>query len=267
VALQAITVVLGALDQALAQISLSLVSGNTDAPGVYEGLDALTDGLTATINGLVKLSNGAAESAGGADQLATGTQDLTDGLNELADGAQDLAQGSADLADGAGQLAQGSEDLAQGTSAQADATRAVGDALSQVDQGVDSAAGGADQLADGAGQLQEEGTQEVLASVVKASKDPALAKAYLAASQSRAADALPYGAPDGAAGRVAYIYTLPGSQESDTASSLAGWGLLAVIAAAAGAVAWRRLHPADAAQPVVEPEPPATDDDWPFRPQ
>ncbi len=267
VALQAITVVLGALDQALAQISLSLVSGNTDAPGVYEGLDALTDGLTATINGLVKLSNGAAESAGGADQLATGTQDLTDGLNELADGDQDLAQGSADLADGAGQLAQGSEDLAQGTSAQADATRAVGDALSQVDQGVDSAAGGADQLADGAGQLQEEGTQEVLASVVKASKDPALAKAYLAASQSRAADALPYGAPDGAAGRVAYIYTLPGSQESDTASSLAGWGLLAVIAAAAGAVAWRRLHPADAAQPVVEPEPPATDDDWPFRPQ
>lgn len=273
IALQAITVALGALDEALTQISLALVSGNTDAPGVYEGLNALTDGLTATINGLVKLSNGAAESAGGANQLTTGTKDLTDGLGDLADGAQDLAQGSADLAEGAGQLAQGSQDLADGTSAQADATRAVGDALTQVDEGVDSAAGGADQLADGAGQLQEEGTEEVLASVVKASKDPALAKAYLAASQARAADALPYGAPDGAAGRVAYIYTLSGSEEPGTASTLAGWGLLLVIAAAAGAVAWRRLHPADAVEPAVAVDQPAgsepttLDNDWPFRPQ
>ena len=282
-ALQGITAALGAVDQALTQISVSLASGNTDAPGVYEGLNALTDGLTATINGLVKLSNGSAQSAGGAEQLTVGSQDLADGLNDLADGAEDLAQGSADLAEGTEELADGGRELAEGTSQQAEATRAVGDALSQVDAGVDSAAGGADQLADGADQLQEQGTAEVLNKVIKASKDPALAKAYLAASQERAADALPYGAPDGAAGRVAYIYTMPGSQQSGTASSLAGWGLLAVIAAAAVAVAWRRLHPVEAAAPAVEaatveappiPDtPPAdlppvgTDDDWPFRPQ
>ena len=82
--------------------------------------------------------------------------------------------------------------------------------------------------------------------MVKASKDPAFARAYLKASEKRAADALPYGAPEGAAGRVSYLYTMPGSGESGTSSSLAGWALLAVIALAAGAVAWRRLHPVEA---------------------
>ena len=44
-------------------------------------------------------------------------------------------------------------------------------------------------------------------------------------------------------GRVAYVYTMPGSGDSRSSTgTLAGWGLLAVIAAAAGAVAWRRLR-------------------------
>lgn len=279
-ALKGITAALSGVDTALGQISVALVSGNTDAPGVYEGLDALTDGLTATIDGLVKLSNGAAESAGGADQLATGTQDLTTGLDDLAQGSTDLARGANDLADGAQQLADGGDALADGTQQQADGTAAAGEALGQVDSGVDSAGQGAEAIADGAGQLQKEGTSQVLKSVVKASKDPAFARAYLAASQRRAADALPYGAPEGAAGRVSYIYTMPGSGETSTGSSLAGWALLAVIALAAGAVAWRRLHPVTAAaaptdvpdeapEEPIEPEPadPARDDDWFFRPE
>ncbi len=254
-ALKGITAALSAIDTALGQISVALVSGNTDVPGLYEGLDALTDGLTATIDGLVKLSNGAAESAGGADQLATGTQDLTTGLDDLAEGSSDLAKGANDLADGAQQLAEGGDALAQGTQQQADGTAAAGDALNQVDSGVNSAGQGAEALSDGAGQLQKEGTSKVLASVVKASKDPAFARAYLAATQKRAADALPYGAPEGAAGRVSYIYTLPASEDSGSSSGLAGWALLAVIATAAGAVAWRRLHPVAAGVgPAFVPE-------------
>ncbi len=286
--LKGIAAALLAVDAALTQISVALVSGNTDAPGVYEGLQALTDGLTATIDGLVKLSNGAAESTGGADELADGTQELSEGLDELADGAQDLSKGTSDLAQGSSDLAEGGNALADGAQQQAAGTAAVGDAIDEVDSGVDDAAGGADALADGAGQLQSQGTAEVLAGIVKASKDPAFAKAYLAASEKRAVDALPYGAPEGAAGRVAYIYTMPGSDESDsTASTLAGWGLLAVIAAAVGAVAWRRLHPVSAdpgpEQPFAPLEavpadlPPGLDepptgppveiqDNWPFRP-
>jgi len=277
-----------AIDAALTQISLALVSGNTDSPGVYEGLQALTDGLTATIDGLVKLANGAAESTGGADELADGTQDLSKGLDELANGAQDLSKGTSDLAQGSNDLAEGGSALADGTQQQAAGTAAVGDALDGVDSAVGDAAGGAGELADGADQLQSQGTAEVLAGIVKASKDPAFAKAYLAASEKRAVDALPYGAPEGAAGRVAYIYTMPGSDEAGgTASTLAGWGLLVVIAAAVGAVAWRRLHPVSPGQgpeqPFAPPEaspadlPPGLDepptgppvdmqDNWPFRP-
>ncbi|MEZ5186504.1 MAG: hypothetical protein R2720_12220 [Candidatus Nanopelagicales bacterium] len=299
--LKGITAALAAIDAGLTQISLALVSGNTDSPGVYEGLTALTDGLTATIDGLVKLSNGAAESTGGADELTSGTQDLSDGLGELADGASDLSKGARDLASGSADLAEGSGQLADGTQQQADGTAAVGGALDEVNTGVNQAVAGVDQLATGANDLQEKGTAEVLAGVVKSSKDPAFAKAYLAASEDRAEDALPYGAPEGAAGRVAYVYTMPGSDDSGgTASQLAAWGLLAVITAAVGAVAWRRLHPvattsadvpfapvseevasaatdvpfSPVAEQTTQPEsftpvradPEALPDDWPFRP-
>jgi len=270
-ALQGITAALGALDAALTQISVALVSGTTDAPGVFEGLTALTDGLTATIDGLVSLSNGAAESAGGADELSTGTQDLTQGLDDLATGSSDLADGADDLANGSADLADGSAALADGTRQQAAGTAAVGDALGQIDEGVDSAAQGADALAQGADQLQSQGTSKILAGVLKASKDPAFARAYLAASESRAADALPYGAPDGAAGRVSYIYTMPGSATGGGAgSTLAAWGLLAVILAAGAAVAWRRLHPllpsGQQPEPFAPPPGDTDDQDWFFRP-
>lgn len=268
--LTGITGVLQALETALNQISVGLVSGSTASPGVYEGLQALTDGLTATINGLVKLSNGAAESVGGARDITAGSQDLTDGLSDLADGADDLADGADDLADGSADLADGTAQLADGSQQQAQGTAAVGDALVQVDEGVSSAGSGAQQLSQGARQLQQQGTQKVLNSVIKASQDPAFAKAYLKASERRAADALPYGAPAGGAGRVAYVYTMTGTQPSSSSGTLAAWGLVAVIVASAIAVAWRRLHPvANTAEspPGPEPEPaPIADNDWLFRP-
>lgn len=284
--LQAITAALAAIDAGLSQVSLALVSGSEDSPGVYEGLQALTDGLTATIDGLVRLSNGTGESAGGAQELTTATGDLSDGLEDLADGATELAQGADDLAAGTSDLARGSESLADGTRQQADGTAAVGGALDQVDVAVNGAAGGADQLADGASQLQEQGTSEALAGVVKSSRNPAFAKAYLASTEARAADALPYGAPEGASGRVAYFYTMPAS-DGGTGGTVAGWGLLAVLLAAVGALGWRRLHPVEGAvsesqpsfAPLVDDDaaghakpldgPPAEADpadDWPFRP-
>lgn len=283
------------LDIALTQISIALVSGNTSSPGVYEGMKALTAGLTATINGLVKLSNGAASSTGGAQVIADGTSDLSSGLDELADGAQKLADGTSDLAAGSQDLAEGTDQLAAGSAAQAEGTSQVGGALTEVSSGVNSAATGASALSEGARQLQKQGTQRVLNQIIKASKDPAFAKAYLKASEARASDALPYGAPDGATGSVAYVYTMSGTQTDNRGGSWAGWGLLALIAIGAGVAAWRRLNPAaaaaaavpapanvaampapaepEAAEPAVEilpdvqPDPePHTDNDWLFRP-
>jgi putative membrane protein len=281
-ALKGIVYALALVEKALTQVSLALVSGNTQSPGVYEGLIQLTAGLSATIDGLIALSDGAGKSTEGADELTDGAEDLTDGLDDLSEGADDLAEGTDDLARGAEDLADGGDALADGTQAQAQGTAAVGDALGQLDEGVDSATSGAAQLARGADQLHRDGTSEVLAGIVDASKDPAKAQAYLAASEDRAGDALPYGAPDGAAGRVAYVYTLQGSDTGDgTASTVAGWALLLVIAVAAGSVAWRRLHPLDGAvaeasappppTPASQPEPfapaePTPEDTWPFGP-
>lgn len=299
--------IFGYLDVALAGISGALVSGTTSPPGIYEGLQALTDGLTATINGLVALSNGAAQSTGGAQLIAQGTQDLSQGLDDLAAGTDELSQGSADLAQGSNdlaegseqlaqgsnELAQGTEQLAQGSAQQADGTAKVGTALNGVTQGVEGARSGAEQVSSGARQLSAKGTQRILDQVVKASRDPAFASAYLKASAARAADALPYGAPEGAQGRVAYVYTLTGTEQDNRTASWASWGLLALFAAGVGAVAWRRLHPAPAVaaaaavpepdspepeaqpepepeaepEPEVEPEPEASsDNDWLFRP-
>ena len=127
----------------------------------------------------------------------------------------------------------------------------------------------------------------MLNKIIKASRDPAFAKAYLQASEDRAADALPYGPPDGAAGRVSYVYTMTGSQTDNRTSAWAGWALVLLMAVGAVVVAWRRLQPVSpgaaaepapvGAEPVFEepaPEPadvvvaaPTTsDNDWLFRP-
>ena len=64
---------------------------------------------------------------------------------------------------------------------------------------------------------------------------------------------------------------MPGSTTSgSTGSTLAAWGLLAVILAAGIAVAWRRLHPAVPAdqpfEPFAPPQSDTDDQDWFFRP-
>lgn len=274
---------LAAVESGLVQVSLALVSGSQTAPGVYEGLVALTDGLTATIAAVVALSNGAAASAGGAQELDDGSQDLSDGLQDLSAGQQELAEGSAelgagatdldaglsDLADGSQQLAQGAQELADGTAAQSEGTEGVGRATSAVDEAVTAAADGASQLSRGTAQLQEQGASAISRRIARASRESAFARAYLRATEQRAADALPYGAPDGAAGRVAYVYTLPGGEAPGGVSgALARWGLFVVVAAALAATVWRRLgtagRPAGEADTSFAPAPDEVVDNWPF---
>jgi putative membrane protein len=263
-ALKGVAAALVAVEEALTRVSVALVSGNADSPGVYEGLVALTDGLTATIQGLARLSNGAAESASGAAALTDGTQEFGDGLDELAKGAVELAEGSRDLARGSAELAEGGDALAQGSQLQAEGTEALGRAITDLDEGVDAAGSGADRLSDGADQVQEEGTSEILAEIVEASRDPAFARAYLKATHERARDALPYGPPRGAAGHIAYVYIMEGSDEVPRGTnSFAAWTLMVVLALAAAVLAWRRLHPAGAGPQAGAPDPFAPHDDPP----
>ncbi|MCH9801365.1 MAG: hypothetical protein K0U62_07535 [Actinomycetia bacterium] len=192
------------------ELSLALRSGsnNPSEQGLVEGLEDLSAGIEAA--------------AEGAEALDEGAQALDEGAEVVADGGQELAVGSEELAVAAGEVAFG--------------TVEVSAALTELAVGLNDAASGGDALAAGSAELQSQGTEELYAEIVASSDDPAQASAYLAASNSRADSALPYGAPEGAVGNAAYVMTMAAVTPSDTNP----WLLLAiglvVLAAISGAV-------------------------------
>jgi putative membrane protein len=173
-------------------IAAALGAGTPGQPGLAAGLAGLTDGLVKFADALASSSAQLAKALG---QVATGTDKLADGVSMAADGAAKLAEGSSAVAAGATRAADGAELLAAG--------------ISGLATGADQAAAGGARLAKGAAQFQAKGTAAVADSVLTASTQPAMAQAWLAAAGARAADALPYGPPEGATGHVAYLMTIP----------------------------------------------------------
>lgn len=144
--------------------------------------------------------------------LATGATAFAQGFGQLAQGSNELTAGLADAAAGSDQLAAGTTQLSDG----------------------------ADQLAAGARDLQQQGTSKIYSEVVASSEDPAFASAYLAATYKRTTEAMPYGAPEGAVGRAAYVYDLATPANSQPVN----WGVVAATALAAIAltiIAVRRI--------------------------
>lgn len=156
-----------ALSAGATKVALGLKSGDTTAPGVAEGLDALVTGLTAAVGGVTQLAAGAktasagsaaladgnAKLAAGATQIADGNGALSTGLNQLFTGSKELkagttklADGGKQLADGAGKAAAGSKELNAGLGKIAAGQRKVAD-------GLPAAADGSGQIADGLGQV------------------------------------------------------------------------------------------------------------------
>jgi putative membrane protein len=176
---------MAALNAGLVQLGASLA----DAQGqVAAALAELADGSAALAAGLGSSAAGAGALAAGSSALAEGTDRAATGAGSLASGADSLADGARGAATGADRLAAGAAGLAEGTS---------------------GAAAAGDQVAQGALALQQDGTAPATDAVLSTSTDPAEASAWLAAAEARAADALPYGPPEGAVGTVAYRFTLP----------------------------------------------------------
>jgi hypothetical protein len=75
--------------------------------------------------------------------------------------------------------------------------------------------------------VQVQGIDRIGQSVVEASREPALARAWLAATDRRAADALPYGAPEGADGTVSYRLTMASLR--DTGTPAWQWWALGIV--------------------------------------
>lgn len=189
----AVTASLGATDALLAGIEAlasAAGAGSSEQAGLQAGAAALADGLEQLSAGLT--ASGRALSAA-LDEVATGSGALSDGIHEAAQGADGLGDGSADLAAGARAAAQGADQVADG--------------IAGVSSGAEDAAGAGRDLATGAGEVAA-GTGQAARGVLDASTDPALAAAWLAAAGARADDALPYGAPEGAVGTAAYVFTL-----------------------------------------------------------
>lgn len=80
--------------------------------------------------------------------------------------------------------------------------------LTQLANATGVALSGSQELESGASQLQKAGTKPLLSSVDATSKEPALAKAYLAATYANTKVALPYPPPAGATASAAYVFSL-----------------------------------------------------------
>jgi putative membrane protein len=203
---------LGLLETAVLDLSAALSSGDTSAPGLVEGLALLRQGLDTSV--------------GAAQGLAAGAQTATGGATELTDGADALAGGLDDAASGAAALADGANRLADGAAANVDGVTSLAEGSDGLAGGASETAAVTGDVAAGVEALKTEGIDEVAAAVAAAVDEPALASAWLAATDARAANALPYGPPDGAVGHAAYRLTMPSTKPGGTPPWQ--WWLLAV---------------------------------------
>jgi X-X-X-Leu-X-X-Gly heptad repeat protein len=218
---------LGYLEDAVGELSLALRSGDLTKPGLVEGLVLLEQGLDESVAGAALLRDGAADAATGAGALATGGQALVSGIGEATAGADALSQGA--------------DALASGTAAQASGVAELSVGAGELAGGARQGAVGAAEVAGGVTALREEGIDEIETAIVEASTEPALASAWLAATDARASDALPYGPPDGAVGHAAYRLTMASTTSAGT-PAWQWWLLGAGVLAAFGWGAARRLR-------------------------
>ena len=218
---------LGYLEDAVGELSLALRSGDLTEPGLVEGLVLLEQGLDKSAAGAALLRDGAADAATGAGALATGGQALVSGIGEATAGADALSQGA--------------DALASGTAAQASGVAELGVGAGELAAGARQGAVGAAEVAGGVTALREQGIDEIETAIVEASTEPALASAWLAATDARASDALPYGPPDGAVGHAAYRLAMA----STTSAGTPAWQWWLLGAGVLGAFGWgaaRRLR-------------------------
>jgi putative membrane protein len=256
----------GQVTGGLLQIVGGLKSGDPKNPGLAEGLDGLVAGLTAAVAGVTQLSAGAKSASTGSAALADGTAKVAAGAGQLSgEGAAPLAAGLSQLYAGSKALDSGLGLLATGGGAAVAGVHAIDDGLTKLYAGGTKLADGLDAAADGSGQIADglnaakagnvkikDGTEALRtqAAVPLATAGAETAASYaeraatMTALDEKGADgALPYGAPAGATGSAAYMFTLAASTSAtkdNTTRGLAAIVLLA-LASLSGFVVRRRV--------------------------
>lgn len=197
------------------------------AAALADGGSELSVGMGSLVEGVAKLKAGGQALASGAGDLSTGLTQLDDGAGQLADGTGKAADGANQVADGANQLADGLGEAASGSSQLAD--------------GLKKAAGSAPKLEDGAQRLSDEGTSKLVEAGQATAQNYGQMHAVILAGAERADnEKMQYGAPEGAIGLAAYSYEIKGEDGEGGRNVARGLGGLAVLAAGAGALLFRR---------------------------
>lgn len=218
-------------------VELIVEGGNT----LLAGLNQLTDGAQTLHAGGLEIADGAERLADGAGEAADGAEQLADGLNQrlapgarqLAEGADEAAAGALQLADGNQQIADGADELADGLGAAADGAGELADGSAEAAEGTPALVDGIGEVRDGVGLLKSGGEDTV--------DTYAPNVAVLQAATARgAAEALPYGAPEGAIGTAAYSITLAGEAGEGGQNLIKAIAAIAILGLAAGGVALAR---------------------------
>ena len=202
------------------------VMGGVDLIGaggltLLDGLNQLNAGAGTLKAGTSELDTGAQKLASGAGQLNTGVGQLSSGATQLSDGTTQLSDGANKLATGLGDAATGSEQLAAGLITAADSGQA---------------------LPEGATKLSVEGTSKLVASGKSTAADYGLQYATIVAGAQRAnTEAMAYGSPADAAGTTASALEISGANTNGGTSIGRGVGGLALFAAGAGLIVYRRM--------------------------
>jgi putative membrane protein len=230
------------------------------------GVDQLIAGVTAAVTGVTQLSAGAKSASAGSAALADGTAKVAAGAGQLSgEGAAPLAAGLSQLYAGSKALDSGLGLLATGGGAAVAGVHAIDDGLTKLYAGGTKLADGLDAAADGSGQIADglnaakagnvkikDGTEALRtqAAVPLATAGAETAASYaeraatMTALDEKGADgALPYGAPAGATGSAAYMFTLAAATSAtkdNTTRGLAAIVLLA-LASLSGFVVRRRV--------------------------
>ncbi|PVG83663.1 hypothetical protein DDE18_04880 [Nocardioides gansuensis] len=209
------------------QLSTGATAAYTGSSALTEGLGKLSGGTGELATGTGKLAAGSGKLSEGADKVAGGAGQLADGTTKLADGTQEAAAGSARLADGATELSTGLGEAASGSGRLAD--------------GLARAASGAPAIRDGAGRLSKEGMSKLIGAGEDTAMDYGKLAAIVAAGSERAeAEAMAYGAPQGAQGLTAYSFEIRGDTGEGGRNVTRGVLAGLLLAAGLGVVALRR---------------------------
>lgn len=207
----------------MAQFSVDLLTRITSAE------QELAAGLAELTKDLGKLAEGVGELSAGLRDIDAATRELTCYVDRAVTTALTVADSVDALLEANPDLPQEPVRVIREGEAELRTLRADLDRLAA---GIDEAYEGSEELDRGAYELLRRGAERIERRLAKASKEPALAMAYIAAADESAVTALPYPAPEQAEGSASFEYVI--AEEDQSPWSGPGWIALVAVVIASG---------------------------------